>query len=73
MSHPYKVVTKASKHSSQTGFCEFEVDLDGTGRIEFRNLGIQCVKMKDVTKWLDIKENHNVDPFKSKFALSIFD
>lgn len=38
-----------------------------TMRAVFSNLGIQCVKKKDIESALKAREEIRVDPFKSKF------
>jgi len=36
---------------------------------EFSNLGIQCVKKKDIEESLRVREEIRVDPFRSKYSV----
>lgn len=38
-----------------------------TMTLSFANLGIQCVKKKDIEEALRVREEIRVDPFKSKY------
>ena len=38
---------------------------------EFSNLGIQCVKKKDIEDSLRVREEIRVDPFRSEFVVEI--
>ena len=41
--------------------------------VSFPNLGIQCVKRKDIKEALTVRENQKIDPFGSKFELETFE
>lgn len=38
--------------------------------VTFANLGIQCVKKKDIEEALKVREEIRVDPFRSKLKFS---
>lgn len=61
--HPHNLV---GKDGCKNGVCTLKL----TGkpqRAVFSNLGIQCVKKKDIKAALEVRESLQVDPFKSKF------
>lgn len=62
--HPHNIAGKASEISQ--GICYFKVPA-GQSKISFQNIGIQCVKKKDIIKSLNERERLTVDPFKSMF------
>lgn len=47
-----------------------------TMTVQFSNLGIQCVKKKDIEQALKVREEIRVDPFRSKlmfvFSMIVF-
>lgn len=40
--------------------------------VQFSNLGIQCVKKRDIEDALKQREEIRVDPFRSKYIYAIF-
>lgn len=58
--HPHNLV---GKERCKKGVCTVEVDSD-TMTATFSNLGIQCVKKKDIEQALIERENLRIDPFK---------
>lgn len=42
-----------------------------TMTVQFSNLGIQCVKKKDIEQALKVREEIRVDPFRSKILVNI--
>lgn len=62
--HPHNLVGKDCK----TGVCRVKIT-DESMTITFGNLGIQCVKKKDVEQRLKQREEIKVDPFKSEMKL----
>ncbi|KAH8366418.1 hypothetical protein KR084_004936 [Drosophila pseudotakahashii] len=70
--HPHNLV---GKEGCKKGVCTLEINSE-TMRAVFSNLGIQCVKKKDIEAALKAREEIRVDPFKSKwnyFKLSNFE
>lgn len=61
--HPHNLV---GKEGCKKGVCTLEVNSD-TMRVVFSNLGIQCVKKKDIEAALKAREEIRVDPFISKY------
>ena len=59
--HPHNLV---GKHCT-SGVCRLDVQSDMTAT--FQNLGVQCVKRKDVKDSLMQREKIRVDPFRQKF------
>uniref|UniRef100_A0A1A9WBI8 RHD domain-containing protein n=1 Tax=Glossina brevipalpis TaxID=37001 RepID=A0A1A9WBI8_9MUSC len=62
--HPHNLV---GKEGCEYGICTMRVKGDPP-RAVFSNLGVQCVRKKDIKAALELRENRNVDPFKTKFA-----
>lgn len=60
--HPHNLVGRECKD----GICSIYVDKE-TMTATFSNLGIQCVKKKDIEAALRLREQKKVDPFKRKF------
>lgn len=60
--HPHKLV---GKDICGKGVCTIEINNDSM-TATFANLGIQCVKKKDIEDSLKERENIRVDPFRSK-------
>lgn len=60
--HPHKLV---GKDICSKGVCTLEINND-TMTATFANLGIQCVKKKDIDDSLKERERIRVDPFRSK-------
>nr|AFI98401.1 Dorsal [Delia antiqua] len=62
--HPHNLV---GKEGCKKGVCTLEINSE-TMRAVFSNLGIQCVKKKDIEGALKAREEIRVDPFKTGFA-----
>lgn len=60
--HPHNLV---GKEGCKKGVCTLEISSE-TMRAVFSNLGIQCVKKKDIEAALKAREEIRVDPFKSE-------
>lgn len=65
--HPHNLV---GKDGCKKGVCTVEINSE-TMAVSFSNLGIQCVKKKDIEEALRLREEIRVDPFRSKFKLDI--
>ncbi|XP_076655893.1 dorsal isoform X3 [Halictus rubicundus] len=61
--HPHNLV---GKEACKRGVCTVEVSSENM-TVTFANLGIQCVKKKDIEEALRIREEIRVDPFKTGF------
>jgi len=59
--HPHNLVGKGCKN----GVCTVKVSPE-TMRMQFQNLGIQCVKKRDIESSLRLREQIKVDPFRRK-------
>ncbi|XP_059221786.1 embryonic polarity protein dorsal isoform X2 [Stomoxys calcitrans] len=62
--HPHNLV---GKEGCEHGVCTMRLK-GAPMRAVFSNLGIQCVKKKDIKAALEERERINIDPFKTKFA-----
>ncbi|XP_014275490.1 putative transcription factor p65 homolog isoform X2 [Halyomorpha halys] len=62
--HPHNLV---GKEGCKRGVCTVEVGGE-TMTATFANLGIQCVKKKDIEEALKVREEMRVDPFRTGFA-----
>jgi len=62
-SHPHNLV---GKEGCKKGVCTIHMNEDMTA--SFPNLGIQCVKKKDIDESLTLRQQIRVDPFQSGFA-----
>ncbi|KAJ8913954.1 hypothetical protein NQ315_015192 [Exocentrus adspersus] len=62
--HPHNLV---GREGCKRGVCTLEIPTD-TMTVHFSNLGIQCVKKKDIEHALRIREEIRVDPFRTGFA-----
>lgn len=60
--HPHNLV---GKEICKRGVCTLEISSENM-TVTFANLGIQCVKKKDIEEALKIREEMRVDPFRSK-------
>lgn len=60
--HPHNLV---GKDSCKKGVCTVEISNQEMSAT-FSNLGIQCVKRKDIEEALRVRESIRVDPFRSK-------
>ncbi|XP_017756445.1 PREDICTED: embryonic polarity protein dorsal-like isoform X1 [Eufriesea mexicana] len=61
--HPHNLV---GKEACKRGVCTVEVSSENM-TVTFANLGIQCVKKKDIEEALRIREEIRVDPFRTGF------
>ncbi|GLG94364.1 Uncharacterized protein GBIM_01588 [Gryllus bimaculatus] len=61
--HPHSLV---GKEGCKRGVCTLELSDDMTAT--FSNLGIQCVKKRDIDEALRVREEIRVDPFRTGFA-----
>ncbi|CAL7934589.1 unnamed protein product [Xylocopa violacea] len=61
--HPHNLV---GKEACRQGVCTVEVSSENM-TVTFANLGIQCVKKKDIEEALRIREEIRVDPFRTGF------
>uniref|UniRef100_A0A0A9Z3Z2 Embryonic polarity protein dorsal n=2 Tax=Lygus hesperus TaxID=30085 RepID=A0A0A9Z3Z2_LYGHE len=61
--HPHNLV---GKDNCKKGVCTVEVNNENM-IATFANLGIQCVKKKDIEEALKVREEIRVDPFRTKF------
>ncbi|XP_043519473.1 embryonic polarity protein dorsal-like isoform X1 [Frieseomelitta varia] len=61
--HPHNLV---GKESCKRGVCTVEVSPENM-TVTFANLGIQCVKKKDIEEALKVREEIRVDPFRTGF------
>jgi c-Rel proto-oncogene protein len=70
--HPHNLV---GREGCKKGVCTLEINTDDM-KMVFSNLGIQCVKKRDIEDALKVREEIRVDPFRSeclnKFVLSRF-
>lgn len=53
------------REGCKKGVCTMEIKSE-TMSVSFSNLGIQCVKKKDIEDALKVREEIRVDPFRSK-------
>lgn len=65
--HPHNLV---GREGCRRGVCTLEVSPE-TMAVTFSNLGIQCVKKKDIEDALKVREEIRVDPFRSEFSPKI--
>ncbi|XP_068632924.1 embryonic polarity protein dorsal-like isoform X3 [Battus philenor] len=64
--HPHNLV---GRERCERGVCTVKAELSGDSTlVSFSNLGIQCVKRKDVEAALRTREELRVDPFKTGFS-----
>ncbi|XP_034950477.1 proto-oncogene c-Rel isoform X2 [Chelonus insularis] len=61
--HPHNLV---GKEACRKGVCTVEISSENM-TVTFANLGIQCVKKKDIEEALRIREDIRVDPFRTGF------
>ncbi|XP_069675181.1 embryonic polarity protein dorsal-like isoform X2 [Periplaneta americana] len=62
--HPHNLV---GKEGCKKGICTMRISSD-TMTVSFSNLGIQCVKKKDIEDALKVREEIRVDPFRVGFS-----
>lgn len=60
--HPHQLVGKNCK----SGVCTRNVGPGAPLRVEFSNIGIQCVRKKEISESLEERKKKKIDPFKSK-------
>nr|CAD7431383.1 unnamed protein product [Timema monikensis] len=63
-SHPHNLV---GKEGCKKGVCTVEINTDSMA-VSFSNLGIQCVKKKDIEEALRVRKEIRVDPFRNGFT-----
>jgi Rel/ankyrin family protein len=63
--HPHNLV---GKEGCKKGICTTRINNE-TMTVSFSNLGIQCVKKKDIEDALKLREEIRVDPFRCKYTL----
>ncbi|XP_030763654.1 embryonic polarity protein dorsal-like isoform X2 [Sitophilus oryzae] len=61
--HPHKLV---GREGCRKGVCTLHIPQD-TMRVQFSNLGIQCVKKRDIESSLRTREEIKVDPFRQHY------
>lgn len=62
--HPHNLV---GKERCEDGVCSVIID-NPLMEFSFSNLGIQCVKKRDIEASLSKREKKGIDPFKSKLV-----
>ncbi|XP_012265400.2 embryonic polarity protein dorsal-like [Athalia rosae] len=62
--HPHNLV---GKEACRRGVCTVEIATESM-TVTFANLGIQCVKKKDIEDALRVREEIRVDPYRTGFA-----
>lgn len=62
--HPHKLI---GRDNCKRGICTIEINNESM-TASFQNLGIQCVKKKDIDDALKMREEIRVDPFRSKLV-----
>ncbi|XP_045495328.1 embryonic polarity protein dorsal-like isoform X2 [Colias croceus] len=63
--HPHNLV---GRERCDKGVCTVRTTVGDDSRVSFSNLGIQCVKRKDIADALKMREQLRVDPFKTGFG-----
>lgn len=61
--HPHNLV---GKEGCKKGICTMRITSESM-TVSFSNLGIQCVKKKDIEEALKLREEIRVDPFRCKY------
>lgn len=67
--HPHNLV---GKEICVKGVCRVDLNRDNNMSVSFTNLGIQCVKKKDIKSALDVRQAVKVDPFGSNVKIYFF-
>ncbi|XP_059055585.1 embryonic polarity protein dorsal-like isoform X2 [Achroia grisella] len=63
--HPHNLVGR----DCHRGVCTVRETIDSdTCQVQFKNLGIQCVKRRDIAEALRVREELRVDPFRTRYA-----
>lgn len=65
--HPHNLV---GKEGCKKGVCTLEIN-NPEMKISFSNLGIQCVKKRDIDEALRVREEIRVDPFRSEIKIKL--
>ncbi|XP_041985045.1 embryonic polarity protein dorsal-like isoform X3 [Aricia agestis] len=64
--HPHNLV---GRERCENGVCTLKINVtEENPQVSFSNLGIQCVKRKDIGEALNNRERLKVDPFKTGYA-----
>ncbi|XP_050668631.1 embryonic polarity protein dorsal-like isoform X2 [Leptidea sinapis] len=63
--HPHNLV---GRDRCDKGVCTVKTTLMDDNKVSFSNLGIQCVKRKDIAEALKTREQLKVDPFKTGYS-----
>lgn len=58
------------REGCRQGVCTLEINTDDM-KMVFSNLGIQCVKKRDIEEALKTREEIRVDPFRSNFIFKV--
>merc|ERR1712165_23740 len=66
--HPHNLVSPRTvgRNGCKKGVCTMNINND-TMTVEFQNLGVQCVRRKDIGKSLTQRKEIRVDPFRQGF------
>jgi c-Rel proto-oncogene protein len=64
--HPHNLV---GKEGCKKGVCTMELNNENM-TMTFSNLGIQCVKKRDIAEALSLRKEIQVDPFRSEFGIN---
>ncbi|CAI6363066.1 unnamed protein product [Macrosiphum euphorbiae] len=62
--HPHNLV---GRDNCENGICSIEL-MNESMEASFQNLGIQCVKRKDIVEALKVREHLKIDPFRTGFS-----
>jgi len=65
--HPHKLVSPKNGIGCEKGICLIKIKDQTTMTAELRNIGIQCVRRKDVQDSLNKRREDKVDPFRTGF------
>ncbi|XP_050347280.1 embryonic polarity protein dorsal isoform X2 [Nymphalis io] len=64
--HPHNLV---GRERCNNGVCTFKTSItEENPQVSFSNLGIQCVKRKDIADALKVREGLRVDPFRTGYS-----
>jgi hypothetical protein len=66
--HPHNLVSPRTvgRDGCKKGVCTMNINNE-TMTVEFQNLGVQCVRRKDIQKSLTVRKEIRVDPFRQAF------
>ncbi|XP_052755011.1 embryonic polarity protein dorsal [Galleria mellonella] len=63
--HPHNLVGR----DCLRGVCTVRETIDSDScQVQFKNLGIQCIKRRDIAEALRVREELRVDPFRTRYA-----